>query len=159
MLRFGIFSFQIFRQICKIFYSKLFEFFNIWVKWQINMFCSLILLPYVNNSIYIMTNNNSTFQRENVFETELPDFSTLKLFNMEPRKNVSQKNYTVLMSIQGRSEWTEVLRLFIQFYYHYFSIFPGEKCISLHGDFKSVCLWKLFWRMCFLHWTIWKEKR
>lgn len=68
------------------------------------MFCSLILLPYVNNSIYIMTNNNSTFLRENVFETELPDFSTLKLFNMEPRKNVSQKNYTVLMSIQGRSE-------------------------------------------------------
>lgn len=68
------------------------------------MFCSLILLPYVNNSIYIMTNNNSIFLRENVFETELPDFSTLKLFNMEPRKNVSQKNYTVLMSIQGRSE-------------------------------------------------------
>ena len=40
-------------------------------------------------------------------ETEWPDFSTLKSFNMERRKEV-YKLYTLLMSTQGCFEQTEV---------------------------------------------------
>ena len=60
------------------------------------MFCALILLPYVKNSIYSMADNNSTVSSENSDpDTELPEFSILKLFNMKPKeKKVCNKNYT-----------------------------------------------------------------
>ena len=60
------------------------------------MFCALILLPYVKNSIYSMADNNSTVSSENSDpDTELPEFSVLKLFDMKPKeKKVSNKNYT-----------------------------------------------------------------
>ena len=42
-----------------------------------------------------MTDNNfHSFSHNSESETELPDFSTLKSFDMEPRKKVSNKNYT-----------------------------------------------------------------
>ena len=51
------------------------------------MFCDLILLPYVHNSIYNMTDSNSnTSSNNSEFETELPD--------METWKKVSHKNYS-----------------------------------------------------------------
>ena len=54
------------------------------------MFCPLISLPHLQNSIYNMTDNNSnTSSNNSEFETELPDFSTIKPFDMEPRKKVS----------------------------------------------------------------------
>ena len=59
------------------------------------MFCALILLCYVKNSIYSMADNNFNTSSDNSeSEKELPDFSTLKPFDMEPRKKVSNKNYT-----------------------------------------------------------------
>ena len=45
------------------------------------------LLPYAKNSIYSMADNNSNASSNNSeSETELPGFSTLKPFDMEPRK-------------------------------------------------------------------------
>ena len=59
------------------------------------MFCTLILLSYVKNSIYCMADNNCNTSSDNSeSKTELPDFSTLKPFDMEPMKKVSDKNYT-----------------------------------------------------------------
>ena len=52
------------------------------------MFCALILLPYIKSSIYSMADNNYNNSSHNSeFETELPNFSTLKLFDMEPKKS------------------------------------------------------------------------
>ena len=55
------------------------------------MFCALILLTYVKSSIYSMVDNNninnnnsSTSSDNSELETELPDFSILKPFKMEP---------------------------------------------------------------------------
>ena len=39
-------------------------------------------------------NNSNTSSGNSKSETELPDFSTLKPFEMEPRKSLSDKNYT-----------------------------------------------------------------
>ena len=39
-------------------------------------------------------NKSSTFSDNSESETELSDFSTLKHFNIERRKKVSDKNYT-----------------------------------------------------------------
>ena len=39
-------------------------------------------------------NNFNTSSDNSESEKELPDFSTLKPFDMEPRKKVSNKNYT-----------------------------------------------------------------
>ena len=39
-------------------------------------------------------NNSNTSSDKSELETELPDFSTLKPFDIEPRKNVSDENYT-----------------------------------------------------------------
>ena len=59
------------------------------------MSCALILLPYVKNSIYSMADNNSNTSSDNSKpEPELPGFSILEPFNMEPRKKVSDKSYT-----------------------------------------------------------------
>ena len=57
------------------------------------MFCALVLLPYVKSSIYSIADNNSnnTSSDNSERETELPDFSILKPFNMEPRKKVIDK--------------------------------------------------------------------
>ena len=65
------------------------------MEYQKNMFCALILLPYIKNSINNMTDNNSKTSPVNSEpETELTDFSTLEPFYMEPRKKVSDRNYT-----------------------------------------------------------------
>ena len=52
------------------------------------MFCALVLLPYVKSSIYNIADNNSNNTSLDNSEpaTELPDFSILKPFNVEPRK-------------------------------------------------------------------------
>ena len=50
------------------------------------MLCALILLPYVKNRIYSMTDNNS-----NTSSTELSDLCTLKPFDMEPRRKSAVK--------------------------------------------------------------------
>ena len=50
-LKLFIYNIEIFKQILSIFIRKLFEIFNIGVEYQTNMFCALILLTYVNNSI------------------------------------------------------------------------------------------------------------
>ena len=56
------------------------------------MFCNSILLPYVKNSIYNIADNNSNSSSNNSeSDTELPDFSTSKPFDMEPRKKVIKK--------------------------------------------------------------------
>ena len=39
-------------------------------------------------------NNTNTSSGNSEFETELPEFSTLKSFDIEPRKKVSDKNHT-----------------------------------------------------------------
>ena len=52
------------------------------------MFWILILLPYIIN---ITDNTPSEYSKS---ETELLHFSTLKPFNIEPRKKVSGKKYT-----------------------------------------------------------------
>ena len=64
------------------------------MEYQTNMFCALVLLPYVKSSIYSIADNNSnnTSLDNSEPETELPDFSILKPFNMEPRKKVIDKN-------------------------------------------------------------------
>ena len=42
-----------------------------------------------------MTDNNpSTISNSPESKTELPDFSTLNLFDIDPRKKVSDTNYT-----------------------------------------------------------------
>ena len=46
--------FEVFKQFRSIFFGKLFEIFNIWVEYQTNMFCTLILLSYVKSSVYSM---------------------------------------------------------------------------------------------------------
>ena len=52
------------------------------------MFCTLLLLLYVKNII------DNTYFDNSESETELPDFSTLKPFDMEPgKKKVNGKNY------------------------------------------------------------------
>ena len=59
------------------------------------MFCALILLSYVKSSIYNTVDikyKTSSDNPESV--TELSDFSTLKSFDMDPTKKVSDKNYT-----------------------------------------------------------------
>ena len=66
------------------------------VKYQTNIFYTLIFLTYVKKTestawliiIPILFPSNSDFERG------LPDFSTLKHFDIEPRKKVSDKNYT-----------------------------------------------------------------
>ena len=59
------------------------------------MFCALIFLPCVRNSVFNMTDNNSNTSSDiSKTETELPDVITPKPFDMEPRKKVSYKNYT-----------------------------------------------------------------
>ena len=59
------------------------------------MFCVLILLPHVKNSMYKMTlNNSNTSSHNSESEKELPGFSTLKLFDMKPREKCSDKNRT-----------------------------------------------------------------
>ena len=56
------------------------------------MFCALILLPYVKNRIYNMTDNNSNTSSDNSeSEIKLPDFWTLEPLGMEPRKKVAIK--------------------------------------------------------------------
>ena len=65
---------------CNIFYL---ETFNIRVEYQINMFCALVLLPLVKNSIYRIADNNSIVSSDNSDpNTELLQFSIPTLFNM-----------------------------------------------------------------------------
>ena len=72
----------------------MFEIFKIWVEFQTDMFCDLILLPYVKKSICLMTDNNSNTSFSNSeSERKLPDFNTFKPFDMEPREKVNGKNY------------------------------------------------------------------
>ena len=54
-----------------------------------------MLLAYVKNSFYNMVDNNSKTSSDNSEpEIDLSDFSTLKPFDMEPRKKASDENYT-----------------------------------------------------------------
>ena len=54
----------------------------------------MILIAYINNSIYSMADNNSNTSFNNSeSETELPNISTLKPFDMEPRKKVSDEHH------------------------------------------------------------------
>ena len=55
-------------------------------------------------------NSNSSFDNSEVVK-ELPDFSIMKLSNMEPSKNGSDIHCTVLTSTQGSFEQTEVWSL------------------------------------------------
>ena len=58
------------------------------------MFCALILLPCVKSCVYSMADDNSNASSNNSEpETQLPDFITKKLSEMEPRRKVSEKNY------------------------------------------------------------------
>ena len=45
LLHFSLWNLK--KEICSIFFRKITEIFNIWMEYQTNMFCSLILLPYV----------------------------------------------------------------------------------------------------------------
>ena len=57
-------------------FKKLFQIFSIWVEYQTNMFCTLILLPYVKNIIYSMTGNNSITLRQNYMTSVSWNLST-----------------------------------------------------------------------------------
>ena len=73
------------------------------------MFCVLILLPHVKNSMYKMTlNNSNTSSHNSESEKELPGFSTLKLFDMKPRENAAIKTVHSNNVNRGRFEQTEV---------------------------------------------------
>ena len=59
------------------------------------MFSASILSPDVKNSIYSVAGDNSNTSTDSPeSEADLPDFSTLRPFDMDPRKKVSNKNYT-----------------------------------------------------------------
>ena len=64
-------------------------------------FYLILFYSIVKSSIYMVFFDNSES------DTEWPDFSTLKSFNIEPRKKV-YKLYTLLMSIQSCFGQTEV---------------------------------------------------
>ena len=79
--------FEVFKQFRSIFFGKLFEIFNM----------SGISDKYVLHFNFIIickkqrlqhdSNNSNTSSYNSESETELPDFSTLKLFDMEPKKS------------------------------------------------------------------------
>ena len=50
-----------------------------------------MLITYIKNSIYSIPDNNSNIFSCSAFETELSDFSTLKPFDMQPRKKSDMK--------------------------------------------------------------------
>ena len=49
-----------------------------------------------------MANNSNNSSDNSESETELPDLSTLKPFEMEPRKNVNGKNYNHSSNVNPR---------------------------------------------------------
>ena len=60
------------------------------------MFCDLISLPFAHickSNIYNMTHDNSNSSSDKLRQTEFPGFSTLKPFDMDRRKKVSDKNF------------------------------------------------------------------
>ena len=67
------------------------------------MFCALISLQFVKSSVYNMANNSNNSSDNSESETELPDLSTLKPFEMEPRKNVNSKNYKHSSNVNPRT--------------------------------------------------------
>ena len=74
------------------FFIFYFEIFNIWVEYQINMFCALMFLSYVKSSISSMINNDSNTSSDNSeLERKLPDFNILKRFKMEWISNINPR--------------------------------------------------------------------
>ena len=74
------------------FFIFYFEIFNIWVEYQINMFCALMFLSYVKSSISSMINNDSNTSSDNSeLERKLPDFNILKPFKMEWISNINPR--------------------------------------------------------------------
>ena len=60
------------------------------------MFCNLLFnfITICKNSVCNMRDNNSNTSDNSGSETDLPGFCTLKPFEMEPRKIVSDSSYT-----------------------------------------------------------------
>ena len=59
------FYFEIFKQFCSIFFTKLFKIFKICTEYEEKTFSALTLLPYIKNSIYSIADNNSNTSPDN----------------------------------------------------------------------------------------------
>lgn len=100
LFHFLFWNFQKFRSIL---FKKLFESFNIWVKYGTNFSCAWILLPSVKNSIYSIADNTThTSTNNSESETGLSDFSTLQPFDMETRLVIKSIDSTY---VNSRTFW------------------------------------------------------